>query len=66
MLVNPKKHLARARREGWAIGGFNAYDLESARAVVAAGDELAAPVLVASIRAAVAERIRLLGSDGKA
>src|SRR5215470_872367 len=53
MLVNPKEHLVRARREGWAIGGFNAYDLESARAVVAAGEELAAPVLVQTSEGAV-------------
>jgi fructose-bisphosphate aldolase, class II len=53
MLVNPKDLLARARREHWAIGGFNAYDLESARAIVAAGEELAAPVLVQTSEGAV-------------
>src|SRR5437870_5726451 len=46
MLVNPKAELARARREGWALGGFNVFNLESARAVIAAGEELAAPLLV--------------------
>jgi len=53
MLVNPKDHLARARREGWAIGGFNVYNLESARAVIAVGQELAAPVLVQTSEGAV-------------
>ena len=53
MLVNPKEHLTRARREGWALGGFNAYNLESARAVVAAAEELAAPVLVQTSEGAV-------------
>jgi len=53
MLVNPGEHLARARREGWALGGFNVYDLESARAVIAAGEELAAPLLVQTSEGAV-------------
>ena len=46
MLVNPKEYLIRARREGWALGGFNVFDLESARAVIDAGEQLAAPLLV--------------------
>src|SRR5262249_40128715 len=53
MLVNPKAYLARARREHWAIGGFNVYNLESARAVVAAGEELRAPVPVQTSEGAV-------------
>ena len=53
MLVNPKEYLVRARREGWALGGFNAYNLESARAVIAAGNELAAPLLVQTSEGAV-------------
>src|SRR5262245_51322838 len=53
MLVNPKADLARARREGWALGGFNVFNLESARAVIAAGDELAAPLLVQTSEGAV-------------
>ena len=53
MLVNPKEYLVRARREGWALGGFNVYNLESARAVIAAGDELAAPLLVQTSEGAV-------------
>ena len=53
MLVNPKEYLGRARREGWALGGFNVFDLESARAVIDAGDELAAPLLVQTSEGAV-------------
>lgn len=53
MLVNPKEYLVRARREGWALGGFNVYNLESARAVIAAGEEAAAPVLVQTSEGAV-------------
>ena len=40
MLVNPKPYLARARREGWALGGFNIFNLESARAVIDAGEQV--------------------------
>jgi len=53
MLVNPKEYLVRARREGWAMGGFNVFNLESARAVIDAGEELAAPLLVQTSEGAV-------------
>jgi fructose-bisphosphate aldolase class II len=53
MLVNPKEYLVRARREGWALGGFNVFNLESARAVIAAGEQLAAPLLVQTSEGAV-------------
>ena len=53
MLVNPKEQLARARREGWALGGFNVFDLESARAVIQAGAEQRAPLLVQTSEGAV-------------
>src|SRR5262249_39247226 len=52
MLTNPKEYLGRARREGWALGGFNVYDLESARAVIAAGAQKA-PLLVQTSEGAV-------------
>lgn len=54
MLVNPKELLIRARREGWALGGFNVFDLESARAVIDAGEQLRAPLLVQTSQGAVA------------
>jgi fructose-bisphosphate aldolase class II len=53
VLVNPKEYLARARREGWALGGFNIFDLESARAVIDAGDQLRAPLIVQTSEGAV-------------
>ena len=53
MLVNPKELLLRARCEGWALGGFNVFDLESARAVIDAGERLAAPLLVQTSQGAV-------------
>jgi fructose-bisphosphate aldolase class II len=53
MLVSPKDFLARARRDGWAMGGFNVFNLESARAVIDAGEELAAPLLVQTSEGAV-------------
>jgi fructose-bisphosphate aldolase class II len=53
MLVNPKSYLVRARREGWAVGGFNVFNLESARAVIDAGEELSAPLLVQTSEGAV-------------
>ena len=53
MLVDPKPYLVRARREGWALGGFNVFDLESARAVIDAGEALSAPLLVQTSEGAV-------------
>src|SRR5512143_3457294 len=53
MLVNPKEYLVRARREGWALGGFNVFNLEAARAVIDAGEQLAAPLLVQTSEGAV-------------
>ncbi len=46
MLVSPREFLQDARRGGWAVGGFNVYNLESARAVVQAAEELRAPVML--------------------
>jgi len=45
--------MARARKEGWALGGFNVFDLESARAVIQAGEALRAPLLVQTSEGAV-------------
>ncbi len=53
MLVNPLPYLKDARANGWAIGGFNAYNLESARAVVAAATNLRAPVMVQTSEGAI-------------
>ena len=53
MLVNPLSYLTAARQEGWAVGGFNVYNLESARAVIAAATNLRAPVMVQTSEGAV-------------
>ena len=53
MLANPKEFLVRARREGWALGGFNVFDLESARAVIQAGSDEKAPLLLQTSEGAV-------------
>ena len=43
MLISPAELLAEARRGGWAIGGSNVYNLESARAVVRAAERAPRP-----------------------
>ena len=43
------------RATGWAVGGFNVYNLESARAVVAAATNLRAP---SDLRLAALGRMR--------
>jgi fructose-bisphosphate aldolase class II len=53
MFISPKEFLVRARREGWAAGAFNVYNLESARAVIRAAEELRAPVLLQTSQGAV-------------
>lgn len=53
MLVNPLSYLKTARQQGWAIGGFNVYNLESARAVITAAENLHAPVMVQTSEGAI-------------
>ena len=53
MLANPLEHLRAGRAGGWAVGAFNVYNLESARAVVAAATNLRAPVMVQTSEGAV-------------
>ncbi len=53
MLVNPLEYLRAGRANGWAIGAFNAYNLESARAVVTAATNLRAPVMIQTSEGAV-------------
>ena len=53
MLANPLEHLKAGRASGWAVGGFNVYNLESARAVIAAATNLRAPVMVQTSEGAV-------------
>ena len=53
MLTNPLEYLRAARAHRWAVGGFNVYNLESARAVIAAATALKAPVMVQTSEGAV-------------
>jgi fructose-bisphosphate aldolase class II len=53
MLVNPLPYLRDARANGWGIGGFNVYNLESARAVIDAAANLRAPVMVQTSEGAI-------------
>lgn len=53
MLVNPLEYIRAARQAGWAIGGFNVYNLESARAVISAATNTKAPVMVQTSEGAV-------------
>ena len=53
MLVNPLKYLRNGRASGWAVGGLNTYNLESARAVIEAATNLQAPVMVQTSEGAV-------------
>ena len=46
MLCNMRDMLARAGREGYGIGFFNAVNVEMARAVIETAEELRAPVMV--------------------
>ena len=53
MLANPLEYLRAGRASGWAVGGFNVYNLESARAVIAAATNLRAPVMIQTSEGAV-------------
>ena len=53
MLANPLEHLRAGRASGWAVGGFNVYNLESARAVIVAATNLRAPVMIQTSEGAV-------------
>ena len=53
MLVSPEPYLRKARAEGWAVGGFNVYNLESARAVIQAASNMRAPVMIQTSEGAV-------------
>ncbi len=48
MLVNLNKILPRARRRGYAVGAFNASNLETTRAIISAAQEMNSPVIVAA------------------
>lgn len=45
-LVTSKEVLRKARQEGYAVGAFNVFNLESVKAVIAAAERERAPVIV--------------------
>jgi len=45
-LVDSKKMLENARKGGYAIGAFNAENMEMVKAIIAAAEELKAPVMI--------------------
>ena len=46
MLVNMREMLAKARKEKYSVGFFNAVNVEMARAVIETAEELNAPVII--------------------
>jgi len=46
VLVSSNKILLKAKKEGYAVGAFNAFNLESVQAVIGAAEELKAPVIL--------------------
>ncbi|MBQ6517970.1 MAG: class II fructose-bisphosphate aldolase [Anaerolineaceae bacterium] len=46
MLVNMREMLAKARKEKYSVGFFNAVNVEMARAVIETAEELHAPVII--------------------
>ena len=45
-IVTTKEMLLKAQKEGYAVGAFNAENMEMVQAVIAAGEELKAPVII--------------------
>lgn len=48
MRGNSYQWLARAKREGWAIGAFNAANIETLKAIIEAAKNLESPVIIES------------------
>jgi fructose-bisphosphate aldolase, class II len=53
MLVNPKKLLLNARKGGYAIGCFNATNLETVQGIISAAEELNSPAFVSTSESAI-------------
>ena len=45
-MVTTKEMLLKAQREGYAVGAFNAENMEMVQAIIAAAEELRAPVII--------------------
>ncbi len=48
MRVNAYQWLRKAKREGWAIGAFNASNIETIKAIIQAAQNLESPVIIES------------------
>lgn len=46
--MKPREVLEKAQKEGYAVGAFNAANIETLKAIVAAGEKLKAPIIVES------------------
>jgi fructose-bisphosphate aldolase, class II len=53
MLVNTKEMLEKARAKGYAVGAFNASDLEMSRAIIDAAIEQESPVIIQTSEKAI-------------
>jgi fructose-bisphosphate aldolase class II len=53
MLVSSKEMVLRAQHEGYAVGAFNASDLEITKAIVAAAERMRSPVMVETTEHAI-------------
>lgn len=53
MLINSKQILIDARKNGYAIGGFNTSDLEITQAILEAANELKSPVIIQTSEKAI-------------
>ena len=45
-LVTSKEMLSKAQKEGYAVGAFNAENMEMVKAIIEAAEELKAPVMI--------------------
>ena len=45
-LVTSKEMLTKARKGAYAVGAFNAENMEMVKAIIAAAEELKAPVMI--------------------
>ena len=45
-LMTTKEMLLKAQREGYAVGAFNAENMEMVQAVIEAAEEMKAPVII--------------------
>ena len=61
-LVTSKEMLLKAQEGGYAVGAFNAENMEMVKAIIQAAEELKAPVMIHSVHDQIRHR-RNLRSD---